>query len=143
MSNFALLDSQFGEDNVVKQPRSARNTRGNHKYDGTIVNNKAVGYVPVSYDPAENQYPKMLFHPDFGKSLAPEMAKYAVGCVTTEQFQSAHTAFAQAMEKWNRANRTKLVDDEKKEKSLITKGWLAKPPARKENPAFDMSSDEI
>lgn len=141
MSNYALLDSEYGEENVVKQPRSARATRGPHRYDGTIVNNKAVGYVPVTYEHAE--YPRLVYHPKWGMSKEPDMGKFAIGCVTSDQFIAAHKAYSEAMEKWQRTNRMKLAQTEEDFERLVKKGWLDKPPLRKENPAFDMSSEEI
>lgn len=141
MSTFALLDTLRGEDNPVIQPRATRTARGQHIYDGTIVNNKAIGYVPVRYE--HQEFPRMLYHPKWGMTAQPEMAKFAVGCVTAEQFQAAHTAYAAALEKWQRSNRVKLVLNEEDQARLEKKGWLEKPPLRKDNPAFDLNSEEI
>lgn len=140
-TNFALLETLRGEDNPVHVPRAARAAKGPHKWDPTIINNKAVGYIPVIYE--HEEYPRMLYHPKWGMTAQPEMAKFAVGCVTTEQYQAAFAAFNKALETWQRSNRTKLVKDEAELERLTKKGWLDKPPLRKENPAFDFSSDEI
>ena len=140
-SSFALLDTKYGDENKVVQPRAARATRGNHRFDHNIINNKIVGYVEVQYE--HEEYPRMLYHPNWGMEKKPDMAKFAVGCVTSEQFQQAFLAFQEAENKWNRSNRTKLATDKKHEESLLKKGWLVKPPIRKENPAFDLGSDEI
>lgn len=140
-SNFALLDTQYGEENKVQQPRLARNTRGPHKYDSTVVNNKVTGYVPVVYE--HQEFPRMLYHPEWGAKSRPELAKFAIGCVTAEQYQAANAAFMEAEQKWLKGNRTKLVATAAEEKKLLAKGWLSKPPLRKENPAFDLNSDEL
>lgn len=145
MSNYALLEQNVipgenGLDNVAV-PRAARICKGPHKYDGTIVNNKAIGYVPVRYQ--HQEFPRMLYHPEWGANAKPEGPRYFVGAVTQEQMQNAMATYQEAEAKWLKANRTKLVETEKEFDRLVKKGWLAKPPIRKENPAFDLSSDEI
>jgi hypothetical protein len=141
MSTFALLDSQFAEENVVKPPRATRACKGPHRFDGTIINNKAVGYVPVTYE--HQEFPRMLYHPEWGMKARPEAARFFVGAVTQEQMQNAMAAFNEADQRWARSNRTKLVQNAKEQERLVKKGWLEKPPLRKENPAFDLTSDEL
>jgi len=156
-TNFALLETLRGEDNKVQVPRAARAAKGQHKYDPTIINNKAVGYIPMIYE--HEDFPKMLYHPKWGMTTAqPEMAKFSVGCVTAEQYQAAFAAYNKALETWQRSNRTKIVGAEREPgitdeqylakctadvERLVKKGWLEKPPVRKDNPAFDLTSDEI
>jgi ribosomal protein L15 len=141
MGNFIVLPAELGEENPVRQPRAARNTRGHHRWDGTIVNNRAVGYVPVAYE--HQAFPRMMYHPKWGMTPEPEMAKYAIGCVTAEQFQNAFAAYTKAVEDWKRKNRVKLAETQEDFDRLVKKGWLDKAPLRKENPAFDMNSEEI
>lgn len=141
-NNFALLDTEYGEENVVKQPRSARHTRGNHRYDGTIVNNKAVGYVPVVYE--HQVYPRMMYHPKWGMKPKPDSAKFFIGCVTPDQFTAAFASYQAAEQDWMRGNRVKLAENEADEKRLTEKGWLLQPPLQKGNKAqFDLNSEEI
>lgn len=141
--NFAILDSEFGEPNEVRQPRAARNTRGHHAYDPTIVNNKAVGYVAKPYDRDANEYPKMLYHPNYGKTQKPDLARFAVGAVTQEQIQNAGKAFDAAMQKWMRENRTQEATSPEHEARLVKKGWSVDPPKPKEAERFDLKSEEI
>lgn len=141
MSNFALLSTEYGDENNVQIPRGARICKGNHKYDPTIVANKAVGYIPVQYE--HQAYPRMLFHPDFGLAQKPDIARFAAGAHTPEQYQSAQMAYQDAESAWARKNRTKLVHGEKEEAKLTKKGWLLKPPARELAVSFDMESDEL
>jgi hypothetical protein len=143
MGNFIVLPAEIGEPNPVHQPRETRATRGPHVYDETVVNNKKVGYKGVTYDRSEHEYPKMLFHPEYGMKPLPEQAKFCVGCVTAEQFQNALVSYQAALEKWQRSNRTKEAKDEKDQKRLLAKGWLPSPPKKKEAAAFDLSSDEL
>jgi hypothetical protein len=140
-SSFAVLKSEHLEDNPVPVPRAARVCKGPHRYDGTIVNNKAIGYVPVTYE--HQDFPRMVYHPNWGEKPEPEGAKFFMGAVTQEQMMSAHAAYEQARSEWRRHNRTKLVKSKSEFEALIKKGWLAKPPLREDNPQFDMDSDEL
>lgn len=141
MSNYTLLDQIQLEENPVPIPRGARVCKGPHKYDGTIVNNKAIGYVPVQYK--HEEFPRMLYHPEWGAKAKPEGGRFFIGAITQEQMQNAMTAYQEAEAKWARGNRTKLVTNAKDLERLIKKGWLDKPPLRKENPMFDMDSEEL
>src|ERR1700735_2476459 len=93
-ANFALLETKRGKPNKI--PRSAEQEicDGPHRYDGTIVNNKAVGYVPVVYE--HQVFPRMLYHPKWGLSEKPDVAKFSVGCVTAQQFNAAFQAYQEA-----------------------------------------------
>jgi hypothetical protein len=72
------------------------------------------------------------------------MAKFAIGCVTAEQYQAAFQAYSEAVQKWQRSNRVKLAQTKEDEKKLTAKGWLLKPPLREKlNPQFDLESDEL
>ncbi|HUD64653.1 MAG TPA: hypothetical protein VMQ17_08750 [Candidatus Sulfotelmatobacter sp.] len=139
--SYAVLQVDKLEDNPVPIPRAARICKGPHKYDGTIVNNKAIGYVPVMYEYQE--FPRMLYHPEWGARPKPEGARFFIGAITQEQMQNAMTAYQEAESKWARGNRVKLVGSPKEFDRLVKKGWLEKPPIRKENPMFDMESDEL
>ena len=140
-TSFGLLEQVQLEDNPVPIHRSARICRGPHRYDGTIVNNKAIGYVQVRYE--HQEFPRMLYHPEWGAKPKPEAARYFVGAVTQEQMQNAMNAYTEAEQKWARSNRVKLVTSAKEFEKLTKKGWLDKPPLRKENPQFDLESDEL
>jgi len=141
MSNYQLLDQIQLEENPVPIPRAARVCKGPHRYDGTIVNNKAVGYVPVQYK--HEEFPRMLYHPEWGAKPKPEGGRFFIGAITQEQMQNAMTAYQEAETKWARSNRVKLVTNAKDLERLIKKGWLDKPPIRKENPLFDMESEDL
>jgi hypothetical protein len=141
MSNFALLDTKYGKPNKIHRSAEQEITDGNHRYDGSIVNNRAVGYVPVVYE--HQVYPRMMYHPDWGKLPRPDMAKFAVGCVTQEQFTQAFASYQAAEQKWLRSNRMKLAENEEDEKRLKEKGWLLQAPLRKDNKQFDLNSEEI
>ena len=141
MTNFALLHTDQIEDNPVIIPRAARAAKGHHKYDPTIVNNKVVGYVPVMY--VHQEFPRMMYHPDWGKAPKPDMAKFAIGCVTPQQWQGAFEALQKAESDWARRNRVKTVASAEEQARLEKIGWLLQPPIRKSNPAFDLNSDEL
>lgn len=140
-SNFALLETKRGKPNKISRSAEQEICDGPHRFDGSVVNNKVVGYVPVVYE--HQVYPRMLYHPKWGMEDTPDMAKFSVGCTTAQQFQAAFQAFQAAEEKWRRSNRTKLAANEEEEKRLLEKGWLQQPPLRAKNKQFDMSSDEI
>jgi len=140
-SSFGLLEQVQLDDNPVPIPRSARICKGNHKWDNTIVNNKAIGYVPVRYE--HQEFPRLMYHPEWGAKPKPEAARYFVGAVTQEQMQNAMNTYTEAEQKWARSNRTKLITSQKEFDKLAKIGWLAKPPIRKENPQFDLESDEL
>lgn len=142
-SNYAILQVDKLEDNPVPIPRATRICKGPHRYDATIVNNKAVGYVPVTYDRSEHEYPKVLYHPKYGQKAAPEGARYMVGAVTQEQMQSAMAAYEKAMAEWQRSNRIKYAANAEDEERLIKKGWQVKPPQPKEAARFDLDSEEL
>lgn len=139
--NYAILQVDKLEDNPVPIPRATRICKGPHRYDSTIVNNKAVGYVPVMYE--HQAFPRMMYHPEWGAKPKPEGGRYFIGAITQEQMQNAMVAYQDAEAKWQRGNRTKLVTSQKELDRLLKIGWLDKPPIRKENPMFDMDSDEL
>jgi hypothetical protein len=137
-----ILPGENGLD-ATALPRSTRICKGPHRYDSTIVNNKAVGYVGEVYDRKDHEYPKVLYHPKWGQRPQPEGARFFVGAVTQEQMQSAYAAFEKALSEWRRTNRIKLAKNADEEKRLIEKGWLDKPPIPKDVKAFDLDSDEL
>lgn len=158
-ATFALLETKRGKPNKVARSAEQEICDGPHKYDGTVVNNKAVGYVPTEYKREEHEYPKMLYHPKFGLMPTPDPAKFAVGAVTQEQIMNANAAYEKALGQWRRENRTFLValtaEEEKlpkheqlkvladREERLLKKGWLVSPPKPKEAQRFDFASEEI
>lgn len=142
-SNFALLDTKRGKPNKIARSAEQEITDQPHIYDGTLINNKVVGYVPKPWDPAANVYPKMLYHPNYGKKPKPEAERFSLGARTMEQIQAAADAYQDALNKWNRENRTFLALSDADEERLIKKGWTITPPAIKKQQAFDLASEEI
>lgn len=157
-ATFQLLETKRGKPNKVYKSAEQEICDGPHRYDGTVVNNKAVGYVPVAYE--HQEYPKLVYHPKYGLTPPPDPAKFSVGAVSQEQIMNANLAFEAAMNKWRRENRTNLIaltENEKirltpeeqleklkaREESLLKKGWLLTPPKPKESARFDLGSDEI
>jgi hypothetical protein len=141
MSNFSQVFTEQIEDNPVLIPRAARVAKGHHKYDPTIVNNKPVGYVAVTY--VHQAFPRIMYHPEWGKEPKPDMAKFAIGCVTPAQWQGAFEALQKAETLWARKNRIKTANNEEDQARLEKIGWLLQPPLRKVNPAFDLNSEEL
>jgi hypothetical protein len=141
MSNFALLETKRGKPNKIHRSAMQETTDQPHKYDPRIENNQAIGYVPVTYE--HQDFPRMLYHPNWGKLAKPDMAKFAIGCITQDQFQQAFAAYQEAEQKWMRSNRVKLVESPEELERLEKKGWLLQPPLRKDNKQFDLNSDEI
>jgi hypothetical protein len=137
-----ILPGENGLD-ATALPRATRVCKGPHKYDGTIVNNKAVGYVGEVYRREEHEFPKMLYHPKWGQKPEPEAARFMVGAITQEQMQNAMATYQKAVTEWMRSNRVKLVSDQAEAERLIKKGWLDKPPQRKDSPQFDLDSEEL
>jgi hypothetical protein len=100
-----------------------------------------VGYVPEPY--THQEYPKMLYHPDYGLAPRPDIAKFASDCRTADQYLAALQSFQEAEQKWSRGQRTKQAKDKKDEERLKKKGWLLSPPAKPVTPQFDMECDEL
>lgn len=140
-SNFMVLPSEHGEENPVRPPKATRNARGQHRWNPAIVDNKAVGYERVVYE--HQEYPKVLYHPKYGIEPKPEEAKFAVGAVTVEQLQNAAKAYIEAINKWNRSNRTTEAKSREDEERLVKKGWTLTPPKPKPAEKFDLASEEV
>lgn len=104
--------------------------------DGNEIN----AYVEVEY--VHQEFPKLLYHPNWGQKPMPKVEQYVGRASTPEQHQEAFEAFSAAMAKWQRENRTKLVQDAKEEKRLLGKGWLAKAPERPIAPG-SVDDDEL
>lgn len=145
--SFVVLPAEIreGENGLERTavPRGARVCKGPHEFDATVVNNKVVGYVGKTYNRADHEYPKVLYHPKWNQKPAPEANRFFVGAVTQEQHQNAFAAYEKTLEEWKRTNRIKIVKTEAEEKKLLDKGWLATPPVPKDAKRFDLESDEI
>jgi len=142
-ATFALLETKRGKPNKI--PRSAEQeiTDAPHRYDPALINNKIVGYVPEPYDRSKNEHPKMLYHPNYGKTAKPDPERFALGARTQEQIQNSAAAYQEALNKWNRENRTFLAMNADDEERLLKKGWTLIPPAAKKQAAFDLNSEDI
>jgi hypothetical protein len=142
-SSYGALGAEQIEQNEIQIPRGSRACKGPHKWDPTIINNKAVGYIPVAY--VHQEYPKMLYHPTYGKLARPNINHFASMCRPgdSESYKNALEAFMAAEQKWERGNRYKIVESKEREDELIAKGWLLTQPVFKSKEKFDMGSDEI
>jgi hypothetical protein len=128
--------------NKINIPETLEGALQNHRYVKAVdeQGNPCMAYEPINY--GHQEFPKMLYHPNFGQKPQPKVQAFAAGATTPEQFEAALERFNVAMSGWNRANRTKLVEDAREEKALITKGWVAKMPTRP-IPVDSADSDEI
>ena len=105
-------------------PRAAHPTRVNHRFvPGAPGSHEQGHYEPVAFDPAapENQYPRCLYHPNWGEREKPNRvdfetdAKYLVAKREYEQSDFVRTVTAR--------NPTE-------EKKFLAKGWLPHRPNR-------------
>jgi len=131
------------ELNEVHIPKRLKGALGNHRFGRAIDpknNQPTMAYISMGYD--HQEFPKLLYHPEYGQAQEPKLAAFAAGCNTPEQSTQAHEAYQAAMTKWKKKNRTKEVLDAKEEKRLLAKGWVNKcptPPVALDSP----ESDEI
>jgi hypothetical protein len=108
--------------NRIVLPENAEGALKNHVYTRAQdeYGQPLMAYVEVPYDPREpkHQYPKMLFHPDYHKEPPPNLNHFK----ETKDWDAA-------MRAWElKYNRTQVAENEKHEKRLLQKGWLANPP---------------
>lgn len=126
----------------VHVPDELEATLKNHIFDARRTPaGELMGYVEIPYE--HQEYPKMLYHPEWGAKPQPDINSFVKAAKTAQEYEMAATLYQQAVAKWARGNRTKIVEDAKQEASLVKKGWLLKPPTHKGDPTFDMNSDEI
>lgn len=133
---------QVGKRNKIVISDLAEPALQNHIYDANInpETGKRFGYRTITKDFEE--FPKMLYHPDWGLKPKPDIRDYSKGAQTPEAIESAQHAFSGAMKKWERGNRVKTVTekDGKKELDRLGKiGWLTAPPKRE---STDKAYDE-
>jgi len=129
--------------NKITLPEGAEDALGNHRYSqrrDTAGNLE--GYVAVTYERAENEYPKMLYHPDWGSTQEPLPQDFVGLARTPAEYSNAYETFNKAMQEYRRKQRTKLVKNLKDEKALSAKGWLLKPPVHESSKQFQ-DSDEL
>lgn len=102
-------------------------------------------YVEVEGGYVHTDWPRLMYHPDWGKDPMPDMVKFGMGANTVQEAELRNAAFNEALALWKRKNRTKLASGPKEFEALKKKGWLDKPPVRenKQGIAFDYESDEI
>jgi hypothetical protein len=120
--------------NKVHIPDELEGARSNHVYANVVDENGAPSraYVAVPYEREANDFPKMLFHPAWHKEPKP----------IANDFKELGL-FQKAVQTWERKfERFKMVENDKEEKRLIAKGWLARPPVL-DVPKDDPQSDEI
>lgn len=128
--------------NKIQIPETLEGALGNHRYVKAVdeQGNDCMAYMPVPYE--HQEYPKILYHPNFGEKPQPRVQAYSAGATSPEQFEAALERFNLAMETWNRSNRTKFVEDAKEEKRLLAKGWVGTMPVKPISPS-SADSDEI
>ena len=102
-------------------------------------------YEAVEGGYVHQDYPRMMYHPEWGKEPMPDMAKFGAGANTIQEAELRNIAFNEALHNWRRKNRTKMAGNAKEFEALKKKGWLDKPPVRESANGiqFDYDSDEI
>lgn len=115
--------------NEVVVPKRLKGALSNHRYGPAIDpknGQRTMTYIREEY--THQDFPKLLYHPEFGQTPEPKLAEFAAGCQTPEDSMRAHETFNAAYRKWQLKNRTKEVPDAKEEKRLLAKGWVTKRP---------------
>lgn len=110
----------------VHVPPSLEGATKNHIYTQAVDEdgNKIMAYVEVPFEPENNQFPKILYHPDFGKKPEPTIAAFARGASTPDQYAVALDQFNAAHAEWAKGNRTQVAEDKKREDQLRKIGWV-------------------
>lgn len=110
----------------VHVPEILEGAQKNHIYTKAVDENgnPLMAYVEVPFDPAANQFPKLLYHPDWGKKAEPTLASFARGASTTEQYAAALDSYNAAHAEWEKGNRTKVAENAKREAELRKIGWV-------------------
>ena len=130
----------------VHVPEELEVTQKHHVYDHRRTpEGNLVGYAELGpYEPSENQYPKILYHPNYGKAIPPQQQDFAKPGMSWQQVEAANQAFDKAKKKWLMDNRTQVAQDAADEERLTKKGWKEKPPVQAQPKSeFDLSSEEI
>lgn len=86
--------------------------------------NPIMAYIEVPFDPAANQYPKALYHPDWGKVREPQISDFARPGIPADQYEHALKLFNDAHKKWEKGNRIQTCKDAKREAELRKIGWV-------------------
>jgi hypothetical protein len=120
--------------NKVILPEDAEDCVKNHIYSNrTDSAGNREGYVAVEYE--HQEFPRMLFHPDYHKVPAPHPNQFASPDKTG--------MFTPAEEEWKRKyDRIQVAENEKDVKRLTAMGWLLTPP-KSDIPAYDANSEAI
>lgn len=121
---------QVGKRNKIVIPDAAEPALQNHIYDANInpETGKRFGYRTITQDFQE--FPKMLYHTNWGLKPKPDMRDFSKGAQTSEAIEAANHAYGEALKKWERGNRVKTVTDKKELDRLLKIGWLTAPPKR-------------
>lgn len=123
-----------GQTHVVRKkvpgihiPATLEGALKNHVYTTAIDEDsgqEVKAYIEVPFDAAANQYPKMLYHPDWGKVREPKISDFAKAGTTGEHYQAALELFTTAHNEWDRGNRTQVAANPKREAELRKIGWV-------------------
>jgi hypothetical protein len=110
----------------VHIPETLEGAQTNHIYTKALdeAGNSIMAYIEVPFDVAENQYPKMLYHPDWGKITEPKISDFARPGIPADQYEQALSLFNTAHGDWQKSNRTRVVPDAKRETDLRKIGWV-------------------
>src|ERR1700728_4555371 len=110
---------------AVHIPPTLEGALKNHIYTRAIDDdgNELMAYVEVPFDPAANEYPKVLYHPEWGKEREPNIADYAGAASTPAQYEAALKRYKAVHDKWERGNRTRTCEDRERENELRKIGW--------------------
>lgn len=132
------------DPNPIVIPKQAKRALGPHRYNPNLSpDGKRIGYERVEYDRDGNEYPKTLYHTDYGLKPKPDAAQYTRGLAGHEALESALIAFNSALQKWERGNRIKTAQNKKEEEKLVKIGWLTQPPKRDVADTFNHDSDQL
>lgn len=120
--------------NKVYIPDALEGAKSTHVYARTVDENgqPGMGYVPVPYEREANEFPKMLFHPDYHKVPAPIHNDF--------KELGAYNAAVAAWE--SKYGRTQMAADKEDEDRLVKKGWRLTPPEVKV-PTTSANSEEV
>lgn len=137
------MPGEIAENNtfVVRKPRNKvhipdalEGAKSNHVFARTVDENgqQGMGYVPVPYERSENDFPKMMFHPDWHKVPAP----------IHNDFKELG-AYNKAVTDWKeKYERFQMAQNEEDVERLSKKGWKDTPPVVKV-PKTASNSEEV
>lgn len=111
---------------TVHIPATLEGALKNHVFTKALDEdgNQVMAYVERPFDPAENQYPKMLYHPDWGKKAEPKVSDFARPGAPADQYETALQLFTSAHTAWEKGNRTKIATSPAREADLRKLGWV-------------------